>query len=88
MDTTLLDLWRTLNREGREDFAKRCGTTANHLRNVAYRMKPCGESLCINIERESGGKVRCETLRPDVDWAFIRASGELARFDDVSGDAS
>lgn len=84
MDTTLLDLWRTLNREGREEFAKRCGTTANHLRNIAYGQgkKPCGEALCINIERESGGKVRCETLRPDVDWGYLRTAGD---FDEVRG---
>lgn len=77
MDTTLLDLWRTLSKGDRENFAERCGTTANHLRNVAYRLKPCGEALCINIERESGGKVRCETLRPDVDWGYLRTAGDV-----------
>ena len=82
MDTTLLDLWRTLSKGDRETFAKRCGTTANHLRNVAYRLKPCGEALCINIERESGGRVRCETLRPDVDWGYLRTSGD---FEEVRG---
>ena len=82
MDTTLLDLWRTLSKGVRENFAKRCGTTANHLRNIAYRLKPCGEALCINIERESGGKVRCETLRPDVDWGYLRTSGD---FEEVRG---
>lgn len=82
MDTTLLDLWRTLGKGDRENFAKRCGTTANHLRNIAYGLKPCGEALCINIERESGGKVRCETLRPDVDWGYLRTSGD---FEEVRG---
>lgn len=74
MNTKLIDLWRTLNRDGREKFAERCGTTANHLRNIAYGIggKRCGEALCINIERESGGTVRCETLRPDVDWSYLR----------------
>lgn len=62
----------------REGFANRCGTTANHLRNVAYGLKPCGEALCINIERETAGAVRCETLRPDVDWAYIRGTAKHA----------
>jgi DNA-binding transcriptional regulator YdaS (Cro superfamily) len=29
---------------------------------------------CIEIERATNGAVRCEDLRPDVDWAFIRAT--------------
>lgn len=35
---------------------------------------------CIAIERESGGRVTVEDLRPDVDWAVIRAkpAGEEA----------
>jgi DNA-binding transcriptional regulator YdaS (Cro superfamily) len=27
---------------------------------------------CPVIERETGGAVRCEELRPDVDWAYLR----------------
>jgi DNA-binding transcriptional regulator YdaS (Cro superfamily) len=64
----------------REPFAERCGTTAGHLRNVSYGYRSCAESLAIAIERESmaialkrgGDHVRCESLRPDVDWAFLR----------------
>ncbi len=55
----------------RESFAARCNTSRQHLTNIAYG-KPAGENLCINIERESVGKVRCEQLRPDVDWAVLR----------------
>lgn len=57
----------------RERFAARCGTTYGHLRNVAYG-KSCAESLAINIDRESGGVVRCEALRPDVDFAYLRTT--------------
>lgn len=58
----------------RERFAVACGTTLGHLRNVAYGIKPAGESLAINIERESGGAVPCEETRPDVDWAYLRGT--------------
>lgn len=61
----------------REAFAVRCGTTYAHLRNVAYGQKPCGASLAINVDRESCGAVRCEDLRPDVDWAYLRQSGPV-----------
>lgn len=31
---------------------------------------------CPAIERATGGKVRCEALRPDVDWAQVRSQSE------------
>lgn len=30
--------------------------------------------LCIEIEKLTKGKFRCERLRSDVDWAFIRGT--------------
>jgi DNA-binding transcriptional regulator YdaS (Cro superfamily) len=33
---------------------------------------------CPAIERLTGGLVRCELLRPDVDWAVVRA-GRLSK---------
>lgn len=58
----------------REAFAVKCGTTFGHLNNVAYGSKTCGESLAINIDRESEGAVTCEECRPDVDWAHLRGN--------------
>ncbi len=29
---------------------------------------------CPRIERATDGAVRCEDLRPDVDWAYLRAT--------------
>ena len=60
-----------LDVDEREGFSARCGTSKGHLTNIAYG-KSCAEGLAINIERESLGSVRCEDLRPDVDWAYIR----------------
>lgn len=55
-----------------KDFAARCDTTIGYLRTAISARKRVGVELLIAIERESGGKVRCEDMRPDVDWAFIR----------------
>jgi DNA-binding transcriptional regulator YdaS (Cro superfamily) len=55
-------------------FAVRCGTTIGYLRKALSVGARIGESICINIERESLGAVRCEDLRPDVDWAFLRGT--------------
>lgn len=56
----------------REAFAKRCGTSKQHMLNIAYCGRKPNESLCINIERESNGHIRCEEMRPDVDWHYLR----------------
>lgn len=29
---------------------------------------------CPEIEKATGGAVRCEDLRPDVDWAYLRST--------------
>lgn len=72
----------SLSLSERAAFAGRCGTTVGHLRNISYGTRTCRESLAIAIERESGGQVRCETLCPEVDWAYLRnAAGATASGD-------
>jgi DNA-binding transcriptional regulator YdaS (Cro superfamily) len=63
---------KALSQDERETFAAACETTVGQLTQVAGGHRRAGEALAINIERESGGKVRCEDLRPDVDWAYLR----------------
>lgn len=58
----------------RESFAARCGTTIGYLRKAISAKQPIREAVVIAIERESGGAVRCEELRPDVDWEYLRGS--------------
>ena len=64
--------------DDRDGFSSRCGTSWAHLRNVALYGKTCGESLAINIERETKGAVTCEDLRPDVDWQYLRGTQKAA----------
>lgn len=61
-----------LSRLERGRFACACGTSVGHLQNIACG-KRCGEALAIAIDRESGGVVRCESLRPDVDFQYLRS---------------
>jgi DNA-binding transcriptional regulator YdaS (Cro superfamily) len=77
IDMELKKYWKKLSPVEREQFANRCGTTFGMLRNVVYGKTP-GESLCINIERESGRQVTCEELRDDVDWAYLRGTRKKA----------
>lgn len=34
--------------------------------------RPVSAARCPAIERATGGVVRCEELRPDIDWSYIR----------------
>lgn len=55
-----------------DSFAKRCGTTIGYLRKAISAGQRLSEAVAINIDRESGQLVSCESLRPDVDWAYLR----------------
>lgn len=71
---TFKEFWLNTSVSKRDALAHAVGSTAGHLRNIAYGSRTCAESLAIAIERESAGSVRCEDLRPDVDWQFLRGS--------------
>jgi len=72
---TLTQLIKNLHEKGElESFAERCETTVGQLKQVAGSHRRAGESLAINIERESDRQVLADDLRPDVDWNFIRST--------------
>lgn len=56
----------------REKLAKRAGTTVAYLLQLAYGYKRASVQKCIAIEKATKGAVRCETLRPDIDWAYLK----------------
>ena len=31
---------------------------------------------CITLEKLNQGQVRCEAMRPDVDWAYLRSAAQ------------
>lgn len=51
----------------REAFAKACGTSVGHLRNVCYGLRTLSPEHCVCIEKESGNEVTRRDLRPS-DW--------------------
>lgn len=70
----LSELIKTFDKQALEAFARECETSVAHIKQVAGGYRRAGESLAINIERESSGAVSCEKLRPDVDWAYLRST--------------
>ncbi len=71
---TLNEYLKSLTKNEINNFAAKCRTTKGQLKQVALGNRRAGESLAINIERETSGQIRCEELRPDVDWAYIRST--------------
>jgi DNA-binding transcriptional regulator YdaS (Cro superfamily) len=62
-----------------EAFAHRCDTSLGYLRKVLSTGQELGLEIVIALERESGGEVRCEDVRPDVDWHYLRTSKKRAK---------
>lgn len=64
---------RTMKPDEQQRFALDCGTTINYLRKkISDRSSKLGIKICIEIENYSRGEVRCEELRPDVNWSIVR----------------
>lgn len=54
------------------DLARAIGVVQQVVHNWLRRGNVPAER-CPDIERATHGAVRCEDLRPDVDWAYLRA---------------
>lgn len=61
-----------LDPPARKALADKVGSTVDYLFLVGYGKRKPKVRLAVAIERESGGRVRCEDLIPDVDWAYLR----------------
>jgi len=73
---TLSEYLKTMDKEGLEAFAARCGTSVGQLKQVAYGNRRASAGLAVSLDRETGGAIRCEALRPDIDWAYLRHAKE------------
>lgn len=62
---------------GLTKLAAAIGVSPQRLGNWLARGVPAEH--CPAIERATGGAVRCEELRPDVDWAAIRGTAPTER---------
>lgn len=71
----LLAYLNALQKEPRQRFVESCCTSEAYLRKAISSGQRLGAGLCIKVDRASAGTVRCEDLRPDVDWAYLRDAG-------------
>lgn len=64
----------SMSRAQQVKFAGEVGTSINYLRKAISVRAKMDAGLVVRIEQASGGAVRCEDLRPDVDWAVLRGT--------------
>ena len=69
------------------ELAKRLGVTPPSIHQWISGFRRVPAERCPLIERATGGAVRCEELRPDVDWAVLRgtAAATAARDSGATG---
>ena len=67
------------NKEAKEQFAKKCGSTLGYLRLVVNKFRFCSATLAIALDRESHGKVSCDELCPNADFEYLRRGSKPKR---------
>jgi len=60
------------------DLARAVKATSTDVSLWARGKRPVPAERCPDIERATGGAVRCEDLRPDVDWGVVRQPAPAA----------
>lgn len=68
---------------GAAEIAKALGCRPSAVHNWTARGRIPAEH-CPTIERLSRGEIRAEQMRPDVEWAVIRATGPVTSSVDPS----
>lgn len=61
------------------DFARKLGVTPGAVSQWVNGLSAVPAERCPQIEQVTGGKVRCEDLRPDVNWAVLRKQPRKAK---------
>lgn len=70
-----MELKTYLSPRGRvNELAALIGVPAALMSQWKVGARPVPAERCPAIERATAGAVRCEDLRPDVDWAYLRST--------------
>lgn len=72
-----MDLKTYLQQHKQIDLARACGVTQGAVHQWASGLTRVAVERCIQIEKVTEGAVRCEELRPDVDWAYLRGTAAV-----------
>jgi DNA-binding transcriptional regulator YdaS (Cro superfamily) len=67
-------LQRAIGKAGSQSALARSIDCAPQVINNWLRRNNVPAEHCPEIEKATNGAVRCEDLRPDVDWAYLRST--------------
>lgn len=62
----------------RRQLAGFMNLTVGAVNQWASGRRPWPADRCIQVEKFTSGDIRCEDLRPDVDWAYLRGTDKQA----------
>lgn len=78
MTVEIMNLKKYLRRRGAAaQLAKALGVSPVLVSQWRAGTRQVPANRCPDIERETKGLVCCEDLRPDVDWNYVRTSGDF-----------
>lgn len=69
-----MDLSTYLSDRSNKELAQAVGVSQVIVSQWKTGARQVPAERCPDIERATTGQVRCEDLRPDVDWAYLRAT--------------
>ncbi len=59
---------------GQAEMARLLGLSAPTINQWINGVRQIPAERCPEIEKATSGTVTCEELRPDIDWAYLRAT--------------
>ena len=68
----LRDYFLSLSIEDRNIFAEKCGTSVGQIEHIYRGNRSCSDRLAIEIDKHSGGIVKCDALCPTTDFDYLR----------------
>ncbi|QLB23339.1 transcriptional regulator [Phocoenobacter skyensis] len=71
---TLKDYLNNKGRGSLAGFAKALNVKSSNLSFWVSNTRQVPAEYCPEIEKLTKGQVRCEELRPDIDWSVLRNS--------------
>ena len=57
---------------GPAKVSRACGVSVQAVCFWRDGLRTLPADQCITLEKLNHGRIRCEDLRPDVDWAYLR----------------
>ncbi len=72
-----MNLKTYLSEHKQVDLARQLGVTQGAVHQWAVGLSRPSAERCIQIEKATAGAVRCEDLRPDVDWSYLRGTASI-----------